>query len=141
MATGQQARAHLHPYGLWLVFPGRHERDVHQAPFQDFTNSSASNKASNLSKPFPTTTLGFELRTPDSQLSHRIAGPAYKVPVVQQWNVAVQLTLLRSLTLDVGYVGSRGTHLQTFGNRNFNQPALASPGHPVNCGLPNTASS
>jgi hypothetical protein len=111
-----------------------------QAPFsQDFTNSSASNKASNLSKPFPTTTLGFELRTPSSLFSNRTAGPEYKVPTVQQWNLAVQFTPLRGLTLDVGYVGSHGTHLHAFRNRSLNQPALTSPGKPVNCGLPNTA--
>ena len=90
-------------------------------------------------KPFPTTKLGFELRTPTSQLSERGAGPEYKVPTVQQWNLTLQFTPLRGLTLDVGYVGSHGTHLHAFRDRSLNQPSLASPGHPVNCGLPNTA--
>jgi hypothetical protein len=111
-----------------------------QAPFtQDLSFSSISNSNSDLSKPFPTTTLGFTLRKPTSQAYHRLAGPEYTVPTVQQWNLTLQTTLLRNLSLDVAYVGSRGTHLVAFRNRNLNQPFLASPAHPVNCGLPNTA--
>jgi hypothetical protein len=134
----KQGRIYIRAGYGWFFQPATNGTFIQAPSSQDFTNSSASNQASNLSKPFPTTTLGFELRTPNSQLSHRIAGPVYKVPTVQQWNLTVQLTLFRNLTLDVGYVGSHGTHLQAFRNRSLNQPVLASPGHPVNCGLPNT---
>jgi hypothetical protein len=111
-----------------------------RAPFaQDFSNSSASNGQSNLQKPFPTTTLGFPLRTIDSQLSDRVFGPDFRVPSVKQWNLTLQLMLIRTLSLSVGYVGSLATHLETAQTRGLNQPLLATPGHPVNCGLPNTA--
>ncbi len=136
---GKQGRVSIR-MGYGWFFQAATNGTYGQAPFsQDFNNSAASNKHSSLSKPFPTTTLGFELRTPTSQLSHRVAGPAYQVPAVQQWNLATQLTLRSGFTLDLAYVGSRGTHLQAFRNRSLNQPDLASPAHPVNCGLPNTA--
>src|SRR5581483_8998551 len=42
-------------------------------PFaQGFTNADASNNLANLAKPFPSTTLGYVVRTPSSQLSDRI---------------------------------------------------------------------
>ena len=103
------------------------------APFaQGFTNTDSSNGPSDLQNPFPTTTLGFVARTPTSQLSDRIAGPEYKIPQLQQWNLSVQTKLPRAFTLDVGYVGSYGDHLLV--GVGLNQPLLATPNHPVNCG-------
>ncbi len=102
-------------------------------PFaQGFTNTDASNNLSSLEKPFPTTTLGYVLRTPTSQLSDRIAGPVYRIPRLQQWNLSVQGRLSRTLSLDLGYVGSSGDRLLTL--RGLNQPLLASPDNPINCG-------
>jgi hypothetical protein len=103
------------------------------APFaQGFTNTDASNGQSDLQQPFPTTTLGFVARTPTSQLSDRIAGPEYKIPQLQQWNLSLQTKLPRVFTLDVGYVGSYGDNLLV--GVGLNQPLLASPNNPVNCG-------
>jgi len=103
------------------------------APFaQGFTNTDASNGMSDLEKPFPTTTLGFIARTPTSQLSDRIAGPEYKIPQLQQWNLSVQTQLPRAFTLDAGYVGSYGDRLLV--GVGLNQPRLASPSNPENCG-------
>lgn len=102
-------------------------------PFaQGFTNTDASNGASNLAKPFPTTTLGFIPRTPTSQLSDRIAGPEYRIPRLQQWNISAKIGLKHNVSLDLGYVGSHGDRLLRA--RGLNQPLLASPAHPVNCG-------
>jgi hypothetical protein len=109
------------------------------APFaQGFSNTDASNGQSYLAKMFPTTTLGFVERTPTSQLSDRIAGPAYKIPQLQQWNLSVQTKLPRAFTLDTGYVGSYGSNLLI--GLGLNQPRLASPAAPVNCGYTGTAS-
>ena len=103
------------------------------APFaQGFTNADASNNLSNLAKPFPTTTLGYVLRTPATQLSDRIAGPLLRIPRLQQWNLSTQWKLSKTLTLDTGYVGSRGSDLLIA--LGINQPLLASAGNPVNCG-------
>jgi len=103
------------------------------APFaQGFTNTDAANGQSDLQKPFPTTTLGFVPRTPSSQLSDRIAGPEYKIPRLQQWNLSIQTRLARAFTFDVGYVGSYGDHLLI--GVGLNQPSLAGPANPINCG-------
>jgi hypothetical protein len=103
------------------------------APFaQGFSNTDAANRASDLQKPFPTTTLGFVPRTRTSQLSDRIAGPEYKIPQLQQWNLSIQTRLPRAFTFDVGYVGSYGDNLLI--GVGLNQPRLASPASPLDCG-------
>jgi hypothetical protein len=48
-----------------------------------------------------------------------IASP-YKTPYVQQWSLDIQRSLTKSLILDVGYYGSKGTHL--VGVLDINQP-------------------
>ncbi|MCC7499190.1 MAG: TonB-dependent receptor [Bryobacterales bacterium] len=102
-------------------------------PFsQGFTNSDSSNNLSTFSKPFPVTTLGYVPRTPVSQLSDRVAGPEYRVPRIQQWNVTSKIRLRQNMSFDLGYVGSRGGHLLLA--RGMNQPVLASAARPVNCG-------
>jgi hypothetical protein len=99
--------------------------------------AGASNGASTLQTPFPPTTPGFTLRTPSSHLADQTIGPRFQNPKLQQWNLNVQYAFTSSLTLDLGYVGSHGDKLFLF--YGSNQPLLATPGHPVNCGLPNTA--
>jgi hypothetical protein len=56
------------------------------------------------------------------------------VPTTQQWNLTVQRQLGGNWVLELGYVGTKGTHLRsTF---DPDQPNLASPSHPitVTCG-------
>jgi carboxypeptidase family protein len=107
-------------------------------PFAQLIGSvGASNGASTLQNPFPPTALGFTLRTPTSHLADRIIGPDFKNPKLQQWNLNVQYAFSSNLSLDLGYVGSHGNDL--FLLYGSNQPLLATPGNPVNCGLPNTA--
>jgi hypothetical protein len=107
-------------------------------PFaQGFTNADASNNLSSLASPFPETTLGFVPRTPVSQLSDRAAGPDYKIPLLQPWNLSTQIRLYHGLSLDIGYVGSVGDRLLIA--RGLNLPLLASPTHPVNCGYDGVA--
>jgi hypothetical protein len=97
------------------------------APFaQGFTNTDSSNNLSTFSKPFPTTTLGYVPRTLTSQLSDRLAGPAYQVPRLQQWNFTAKIRLQQRLSLDLGYVGSRGSRLLL--SRGLNQPQLLTEG-------------
>src|SRR5262249_23596997 len=96
--------------------------------------SGASNSASTLQTPFPATALGFALRTPSSNLGDRMIGPAFHLPKLQQWNLNIRYAISTNFSFDLGYVGSYGNHLFLF--YGFNQPLLATPGHPVNCGLP-----
>ena len=106
---------------------------VNSPPFgQIFGNVGTSNGLSTFQKPFPTTTLGFVLRTPTSRLTDRVVGPGYKIPMLQEWNLNVQYSLTSSLALDLGYVGSYGNHLVL--GQGINQSLLASPSQPVNCG-------
>lgn len=102
-------------------------------PFaQSFTNTDSSNSGSSFQQPFPVTTLGFVLRTPTSQLSDRVAGPLYRVPRLQQWNLSTKWKLTQGSSLDVGYVGSKGDRLLMA--HGLNQPLLASASSPLNCG-------
>ena len=107
-------------------------------PFAQLIGSvGASNGAATLQNPFPPTMLGFTLRTPTSHLDDRIIGQHFENPKLQQWNLGAQYAFSKDLSLDLGYVGSHGNDL--FLLHGSNQPLLATPGHPVNCGLPNTA--
>jgi len=54
--------------------------------------------------------------------------------MVQEWSLNTQYQIFPSAVLEIGYVGSEGEHL--FITQGFNQPQLASPSNPVNCGLP-----
>jgi len=98
--------------------------------------SGAANNASTLQSPFPATTLGFVPRTPSSNLGDRIIGPRFQLPKLQQWNLNVRYGISTNLSFDLGYVGSYANNLFLF--YGYNQPLLATPGHPVNCGLPAT---
>jgi hypothetical protein len=50
--------------------------------------------------------------------------PIFKVPSYQDYNLSVQHELMPNTVLEVGYVGTRGTHL--LGDIDLNQPTLAS---------------
>ena len=99
--------------------------------------AGSSNNPSTLQTPFPPTTLGFVPRTPSSHLADRIIGPDLRNPKLQQWNLNMQYAISSNFSIDLGYVGSHGNDLFLF--YGSNQPLLAAPGRPVNCGLPDTA--
>src|SRR5207244_209877 len=63
--------------------------------------------------------------------------PLLKTPYLQQYSFNLQHELTRSLLLEVGYAGSKGTNLRN--TRPINQALLASPEHPVNGITTNTA--
>lgn len=69
-----------------------------------------------LSNPFPNGILQPPLRDPAALFSLEggaISGanPASRFPYVQQWNFNIQRELLSGAVLEVGYAGSKGTHL------------------------------
>lgn len=53
----------------------------------------------------------------------------FRPPIVQEFNLNLQNEIMRGLVLEVGYEGSRGTHLVQ--QRLFNQALSASPSNPV----------
>jgi len=125
-------------YGWFYQNPSSNGSSTNTPFAQNFSNSDASNNLSSFQHPFPETTLGYAARTVNSQLSDRVIGPEYRIPRLQQWNVVTQFRLTRTLSLDTGYVGSRGDRLLL--TRGLNQPLLASASNPVNCGYDGTAS-
>ncbi len=124
-------------YGWFFQAPASAGTSTGMPFAQSFTNSDSSNNLASLQKPFPTPTLGYAVRTVDSQLSDRVIGPEYRIPRLQQWNLSTQLRLSRTLSLDTGYVGSRGDQLGF--SRGLNQPQFASAASPVNCGYDGVA--
>lgn len=50
-------------------------------------------------------------------------------PTMQQWNLSIQRALGKGWALELGYVGTKGTHLREANDTN--QATLASPQHPV----------
>ena len=83
-------------------------------------------------QPFPTPS-SFPLFVPYSlatQLSITAVAPNFRPAMVQQFSLNVQGELHQGWLLEVGYVGTRGTHLQRL--RSLNQALDASPAHPIN---------
>jgi hypothetical protein len=60
--------------------------------------------------------------------------PTFKVPLYMDYNLSVQREVMPNTVLEIGYVGTKGTHL--LGDVDINQPTLASrvanPGADVN---------
>ena len=89
-------------------------------------------------QPFPTPS-SFPLFVPYSlatQLSITAVAPNLRPAMVQQFSLGVQGELHQGWLLGVGYVGTRGTHLQRL--RSLNQALDASPAHPINGVTSNT---
>jgi hypothetical protein len=69
-------------------------------------------------------------RVPGGGLSLAAVSPRLNDPYVQQYNLNLQEELTRNLLLEVGFVGSKSTHIP--GCLEFNQALLASPENPIN---------
>ena len=51
-------------------------------------------------------------------------------PVFQRYSLGLQTQIARDFVLEVGYAGTRGTHMLVV--RDINQASLASPANPIN---------
>jgi hypothetical protein len=69
-------------------------------------------------------------RTPDSALSVAAIGRNLTSPYVQQYDLNLQYEFARDFLWQLGYVGSKGTHLT--GCIEFNQAGIATADNPVN---------
>jgi hypothetical protein len=89
-------------------------------------------------QPFPTPSSFplFVPYSPTTQLSITAVAPDFRPAMVQQFSLNVQGELHQGWLLEVGYVGTRGTHLQRL--RSLNQALDASPAHPINGVTSNT---
>jgi len=94
------------------------------------------NAAATLQQPFnpplpPTSAFPIFLpRTPTSALSIAAISQNVTSPYTQQYNLNVQYEFAKDFLLQVGYVGSKTTHLT--GCTQFNQALIATPENPVN---------
>ena len=59
------------------------------------------------------------------------------VPTMQQWNLTVERQLGGNWVLEIGYVGTKGTHMRAY--LDPDQPSLASPSNPVTVTCGNAA--
>lgn len=101
-------------------------------PFAALRNlSGVQNAAASFANPFqPTPVLPqFTPYTPTTQLVTSIVDPDYRPPVTQQYSLNLQTDLGRNFLLEVGYAGTRGTHL--IYAHSLNQARLASPSNPI----------
>jgi hypothetical protein len=69
-------------------------------------------------------------RTPNSALSLVAVSRSVTSPYTQQYNLNIQYEFARDYLWQVGYVGSKSTHLSACSQ--FNQAAIAAPQDPVN---------
>jgi hypothetical protein len=97
------------------------------------TNAAATFQAP-FAQPFPTP-ASFPLfvpYSPTTKSSVNAQAPNFRPAMIQQFSLNVQGELAKDWLLEVGYVGSRGTHLQRF--RSLNQALITSANTLANIG-------
>ena len=105
-------------------------------------NTGAPNVAATFENPFaqPFPTLSsfplFVPYSPSTNLGINSLAPNFRPALIQQFALNVQTEVFRDWLLEVGYVGTRGTHLQRF--RSLNQALNATPSNPINGETTNT---
>lgn len=112
-------------------------QNIGQPPFSFMqTLLGVQNAAATFSQPFnpplPTTSAFpiFIPRTPDSALFLAAIGRFLTSPYTQQYNLNIQYEFAPDFLWQIGYVGSKTTHLT--GCVEFNQALTATPQNPVN---------
>ena len=102
----------------------------HNAGFQGYRLDSnmivsidGANPTAYLRNPFPD---GFRQlnKGPDAELGFAIGDswiPAYESPMIQQWNLNVQRSLPGNMVLEVGYIATKGNHIQNGDTTPYNQ--------------------
>lgn len=89
-------------------------------------------------QPFPTSASfpSFPAYSPTTNLTINALAPNFRPAMVQQFSLNTQAELGRAWLVEIGYVGSKGDHLQRL--RSLNQALSASPNDPVNSQTSNT---
>ncbi|HXG92751.1 MAG TPA: carboxypeptidase regulatory-like domain-containing protein [Blastocatellia bacterium] len=78
----------------------------------------------------------FQPYSPTTSLVLNFVDPDYRPPITQQYSFNIQTDLGKNMMLEVGYVGTKGTHLILA--HSLNQAALASPSKPIRGETTNT---
>jgi hypothetical protein len=119
------------------------EQSVGQPPFS-LTQSlqGAQNSAATLQQPYSPTLPPnssypiFIPRTPGGAVSLAAISPRLRSPYLQEYNLNTQYEFGPDFLWELGYVGSKSTHIA--GCVQFNQALLASPANPINGETTNT---
>jgi hypothetical protein len=123
--------------GGWGIY---HTRVTGQPTFQLLTNqpfaqvrepSVVANGGASFANPFaPGPVLpSFTPYSPSTSQSVLTFAANFRPPMSQQYSLNLQSELARNTMLEVGFIGSRGTHLLR--DRNLNQALSASPANPI----------
>jgi len=93
--------------------------------------TSVANASASFANPFqpPVDFPVFPPYTPTTSLTPRFLAQDYRPGVTEQYSLNIQTQLPKQLLLEVGYVGSRGTHL--IRTRSVDQALNATPSDPV----------
>jgi len=125
-------------YGIYFSQPTGQGffASVFGAPFSfGYDNVGLANAAATFShpfpEPFPTPSFFpyFPPYSPTSNVSFNAASPDFRPAIIQQFGLNSQVELAKNWVLEVGYVGTRGTHLLR--GRSLNQALSASPAMPI----------
>jgi hypothetical protein len=89
-------------------------------------------------QPFPTPESFplFPAYSPTTTTTVYSISPSFQRALIQQFSLNTQSELHRDWLLEIGYVGTRGTHLMR--QRSLNQASSASPGNPIRGAVDNT---
>jgi hypothetical protein len=105
-------------------------------------NTGPENAAATFQAPFPQpfpTSQSFPIfppYSPATTITVFTTSPGFRAGNVQQYSLNLQGELHEGWLLEIGYVGTRGTHLQRL--RSLNQASLASPENPIRGATTNT---
>jgi hypothetical protein len=125
-------------YGIYYSRPTGQAsyQNVFGAPFSVFRlNSGLANANATFqapfSQPFPTPESfpQFPAYSPTTTTTIYSVAPGFRPAMIQQYSLNVQAELHEGWLLEVGYVGTRGTHLVR--QRSLNQALSASASHPI----------
>jgi len=132
-------------YGLYFSQPTAQTfiQGIFGSPFSfGFDNVGLANAAASFSHPFPEPfpTAGsfpyFPPYSPTSNISMTVVSPEFRPAITQQYGLNFQAEILKDWVLEVGYVGTRGSHLLR--TRSLNQALSASPEEPIRNAVSNT---
>ena len=118
-------------------------QNIFGAPFSTFRlNAGLSNANATLQAPFPQpfptpeSFPSFPAYSPTSATTVYAVSPDFRSAIIQQYSANIQAELYKGCVLEVGYAGTRGTHLVR--QRSLNQALSASPTHPIRGMVSNT---
>jgi hypothetical protein len=132
-------------YGIYFSQPTEQSfaLGVFAAPFSlARVNVGGANAAATFSnpfrQPFPTPDLFpyFPPYSPTGNITVNTVSPGFRPAIIQQYGLNCQVELAENWLLEVGYVGTQGTHLLR--DRSPNQALSASPENPVRGAASNT---